>query len=459
MPSSLPGGVVMHDKKFQGLSGEIVTPNDPPYDTARQEWNQVVQEFPQVIVYCYDNKDVSNAIRWAREQGVGIRIRSGGHNYEGYSVGDKVLVIDISRMNGLRIDQTRNLVQVQGGVRNRRLYEFLSSRGYPFPGGTCPSMGVSGYTLGGGWGYSCRLFGLGCDNLIELELIDYKGKLLVASQLVNADLFWACRGAGGGNFGVVVSMTFKLPPKVDKVTLIEILYPHATPKSQEKFLDAWQQWVLYADDRIGLNARLYNSEAEGIATLARGIFYGTPQQAKEILQPFRDIGSLELTLQYISFSEAIKQIEETYPKSEKFKTISRFSYRIYSKKELQKLVRFIQRRPRGSISASLIVYALGGAVQDISNRATAFYYRKARYILAIESIWDKPRFAQANIDWVQEKFSYIKSITRGSYVNFPYSGLKDYEKAYFGKNKSRLKKIKRKYDPLNVFKFPQGIKK
>lgn len=448
----------MSDLNCTGLTGEIVTPDDPGYDIDRQEWNRAVQKYPRAIVYCFDQQDVRNAVCWAREHKAGIRIRSGGHSYEGYSTDNDVLVIDISEMNGLRLDKAKNILNVEAGVNNRELYEFIGSRGYPFPVGTCPAVGVSGYTLGGGWGYSSRMLGLGCDSLVELELIDYEGRLLIANKHRNSDLFWACRGAGGGNFGVVVSMAFKLPPKVDKVSLIEIYYPRTIPEVQAEFLDTWQRWLPDADKRIGLSASFYNAKAEGVATYVRGIFYGAPEEAKELLRPFTDISGAQLTVQYQSFLEAIRQIEDTYPDSEKFKSTGRFAYRLYGKEELEKLVGFIQERPRGSIFTALTVYAMGGAIEDIRSGDTAFYYRNARYIMGIQSIWENPTYARDNIDWVQKKFGYIQSITRGSYVNFPYSGLKDYEKDYFGQYKYRLEEIKRKYDPFDVFTFSQGIK-
>lgn len=196
-----------------GLTGDIVTPLDPIYSEARQGFNTAIQQFPLIIVYCATKTDVSNAVIWSRRHCVPIRIRSGGHNYEGYSNGDCTLVIDISQMNDMRIDEGLNELIVQGGVTNKLVYEFVASKGYPFPGGTCPTVGVSGYALGGGWGLSCRNFGLGCDSLKEIELINYEGITIKANRESHCDLFWACRGAGGGNFGVIVSMTFNLPPK------------------------------------------------------------------------------------------------------------------------------------------------------------------------------------------------------------------------------------------------------
>jgi len=151
------------------VTGKVITRKNPFYNEARQEWNRAIQRFPLAIVYCYNKKDVANAVIWARQRCVPIRIRSGGHNYEGYSTGNEVLVIDISNLNTLEISDTYLIVD--GGVNNNQLYDFVSSQGYPFPGGTCPTVGLSGLVSGGGWGLSCRLMGLGCDSLTELELI------------------------------------------------------------------------------------------------------------------------------------------------------------------------------------------------------------------------------------------------------------------------------------------------
>ncbi|MGL5086304.1 MAG: FAD-binding oxidoreductase, partial [Clostridium sp.] len=143
------------------------------------------------MVYCYDKYDVSNAICFARGKKIGFRIRSGGHNYEGYSSGNAIIIIDISRMNKVRVVEDWSIVKIQGGVDNKKLYEFVSSRGYPFPGGSCPTVRVAGYSLGGGWGYSTRYLGLGCDSIIQIEIVDYTGKLIIANEHCNSDLFWA----------------------------------------------------------------------------------------------------------------------------------------------------------------------------------------------------------------------------------------------------------------------------
>lgn len=442
---------------FKGLTGTVVTPLSPQYDEARQEWNRAIQKFPAVIVYCHNEKDVQNAVLWARQRDICLRIRSGGHHYEGYSTGNQVLVIDLSEMSTIQLNEQAKCVTVQGGVNNSQMYRFLGSRGYPFPGGNCPTVGLSGFTLGGGWGYGCRYLGLGCDNLLELRLVNYKGEILTANIHEHADLFWACRGAGGGNFGIVVSMTFRLPQKIDQVTLIEMSYPNAPSAAQAGFLDTWQKWLVGLDIRMGMQASIYNSIEEGMAIFGRGLFYGSPQEAAVLLLPFSQTPGLTVTLQYLPFLEAIAIIEESYPESEKFKSTGRFVFKQYSPRELSQIVDLIKERPVGSAFVSVSLYALGGAVSQVPWQNTAYFYRQAAYIMLIQSVWTDNQYARANRAWVEERFQYLKTITKGSYVNFPYSPLSNYERAYFGKNVPRLRVIKGSYDPCNIFCFPQSI--
>ncbi len=439
------------------LTGRVVTPDSPLYNKARQEWNRSIQKYPRAIAYCRDVCDVKNAVCWARQQCAGIRIRTGGHHYEGFSTGDGVLVIDTRPMKSLMINPEKRLVRVGGGIRNRELYHFVSSRGYPFPSGTCPTVGVSGLALGGGWGYSARRFGLTSDSLAELQLVDADGRVLTASEKCNPDLFWACRGAGGGNFGVVTSMLFRLPEKTGKVTLVEIYWPSAEEPVQEAFLDAWQDWIVSADERINLQASIYNSAEEGMAVFARGLFYGPPEEAKDIIAPLLAVPGAVPRLQYLTFLEAVTRVMNTYPPYEKFKSSGRFVFRKYDAEEIRRIVSLISTRAEGSVFARVGLYGLGGRVADVAPDDTAFFYRGAHYIILLDTVWEDQQFKDENLEWFEPRFEYLQSVTQGSYVNFPYSGLDDYMRAYYGANASRLIDVKREYDPDNVFRFPQSI--
>ncbi len=445
----------MSDMNFDGLSGKIITALSPEYNECRQQWNRAIQKYPAVIVYCYNKFDVVNAVTWSKTNGFAIRIRNGGHNYEGYSTGNGVVIIDLSNMNALSIHE--NLLKAECGVKNNRLYDYVSSFGYPFPGGNCPTVSLCGFTLGGGWGLSCRHFGLGCDSLVELELIDHNGALLTANSEINKDLFWACRGAGGGNFGVIVSMDFALPPKIDKVTFIEFNYPDTNPQMQAQFFDIWQNWLIEADERITLISGIYHSSKDNFAVRGRGLFYGTSEQAKIIMQPFAKLKGLSLNIQEMTFIEAIKKIEDEHPDFEMFKSTGRFVVKPLNTAEILQLVEILRDVPEGSLFSSLTLYALGGRVAEKNSSETAFFYRSAKYIIGLQSVWLNEQDAQTNIRWVDKNFKYLESVTQGSYANFPYGGLADYLEAYYGSNADRLRVIKKKYDPDNVFGFPQSI--
>ncbi len=450
----------MKSSEYYGLTGLIVTPEDPEYNELRQEWNRAIQKFPLALVYCYNKEDVANAVFWCSVFFVSLRIRNGGHNYEGYSTGNGVLVIDTSFLNHIEIEGEQ--VYVEGGVKNREFYNYLGAQGYPFPSGTCPTVGVSGLVLGGGWGLSCRKFGLTCDSLSELELVNYEGKIIKASCDKNHDLFWACRGAGGGNFGVIVSMKFRLPPKTEYVTYVEIYFPNTSLEIQTQFFRVWQSWLKDADESMSLIASIYHSKTDGFAVYGRGICYGTPEDAEFILMPFMSIPGFRLNTEYLTFVEAINKIEDSYPRYERFKSVGRFVVYPLSMQQMSTLTRFIRNVPPGSVYSSVSLYSLGGKVADVPEHKTAFYYRKAQYICLIQSVWEEDEFQEVNTDWVEERAAYLRDITQGSYINFPDSGLnfpdsglKNYMKAYYGGNAKYLYKVKRKYDPL-TFIFPKA---
>lgn len=441
---------------FYGLTGEVITPDNPFYHSARQEWNRAIQRFPLAIVYCYNKFDVSHAVIWARQHCVPIRIRSGGHNYEGFSTGNGVLVIDISRMNHIGIQ--KGFLFLEGGVKNEQLYDFIGPLGYPFPGGTCPTVGVSGYFTGGGWGLSCRLFGLGCDSLVELELVDGDGRIIRANARENPDLFWACRGAGGGNFGIVASMVFRLPEKVERVTYFEFYYPNTDLEKQATFLKAWQSWLPGLDVRMSLQANVYWHVTDGYAIYGRGLFYGTEAEARRLLLPILSLGGVQTAFKVLSFYEAIKLIGAQYPSSEKFQTAGRFVTEQLTDLEIERAASLIREVPQGSVYSALNLYSLGGKIKALNPRATAFFYRDAEYILAIQTVWEEDQYAEGNRQWLARRFPYVESITRGSYINFPYLGTANYMNAYYGGNANALRAVKYRYDPYNIFHFPQSIR-
>lgn len=448
----------MSKYNFKELTGDVVTRDDFRYEESRMSWNRAIEKYPLVIVYCKEKNDVRNSILWARKNNIPIRIRSGCHNYEGYSTGNDVVVIDVSKMNNIYIDEENGRVSIEGGVRNREIYEATGSRGYPFPGGGCPTVGVIGLVLGGGWGYSSRLLGLSCDSLVELELIDYNGDLILANEVKNSDLFWACRGAGGGNFGVVVSMTFNLPKKIDMVTLINMDFPNIDLEEKIEFIKMWQDEYKTLDKRANFKLGIYNSEEKGKGIKLTGLFYGDKEEAKKLVEPFKKIPSFgEFSLDYTTVLDANRKIQDSHPEYEKYKSSGRVVFRDYSKEEIKEIIELVDDRAKGAYYAAVSFYGLGGAVRDKNNEETAFAFRDANFIIGFQSVWEDSKFEINNKAWVVEKFKHIIDITEGSFINFPCGELDNYEEDYFGEHVNRLREIKRKYDPLNIFNFPQSI--
>lgn len=437
--------------KYCGLTGKIVVPGEPEYEEARQEYNIAVDAYPAIIVYCFTDNDVANAIRWSRKKEIKLRVRSGGHNYEGYSTGTNKLVIDTSFMNDIRVNNGAGTVKVQAGTRLLPLYERLYEYGYPFPGGTCPSVAISGLVLGGGIGLSTRYFGLTADSLIEAEMVDACGKLLTANHDCHSDLFWALRGAGGGNYGVITAYKFRLPESVEKITLIQLRWDN-DKSARNQFLRIWQEWLPCLDRRFSAFGGIFK-----LGAWLNAFYYGRPEKAREILGPFLNIPGISVeTIRYLPFIDAVKIIGAGYPKREAFQSVGRFVQRRFLPGELGRIIDIIDSAPSDRDS-SVRVYSLGGAVRDKEPDATAFFYRNASFIMAVTSVWESEAEASVHKQWVKTGFNYIYTITCGSYVNFPYSQTPDYERAYYGEHIQRLRHIKKKYDPHNIFSFPQGI--
>ncbi|QDR82611.1 putative FAD-linked oxidoreductase YvdP [Sporomusa termitida] len=434
----------------KGLTGRVVVPSDSQYEQARQGYNKAINKYPAAIVYCLDYCDVANAILWSREQGVELRVRSGGHDYEGYSIGTCSLVIDTSPLNGIKINLADNTVNVQAGTRLLSLYEYLYKFGYTFPGGTCPTVAISGLVLGGGIGLSTRYLGLTADSLLEANMIDFAGRRLTANCCCNSELFWALKGAGGGNFGVVTDYKFKLK-KVDGITVIQLRWDD-NRAARNSFLQVWQGWLPHLDRRLSLFGGIYKEGA-----WVNAFFYGPPEEARQILQPLLNIPGLTLSnIAYVPFIEAVKIIGAMYPKREAFQAAGRFVQRHFSQAELEQILGIMDKAPSDR-NSSIRVYSLGGAVRDIGAAETAFTYRQANYIIAIASAWEETDAAEAHREWVKAGFDYIYTITRGSYINFPYSQTPHYQQAYYGSNLRRLQCVKQTYDPYNLFRFPQSI--
>lgn len=449
------------DLDFSEFKGKIVSEESSYYEEATLSWNRAVKSKPKAILYCYNEDDVVTAIKFIKKNNLEFRIRSGGHSYEGYSTGDDLIVIDISNLKYIKIDEENKKVTFGGGIRNQEAYESLGNKSYPFPGGGCPTVGIVGLILGGGWGYSSRYFGLAADSLIEATIINYEGEKIIVNKDLNSDLFWALKGIGGGNVGVITSVTLALKDKVDKGTLIRINYKNLSKDRATEVIEILQK--LYKDLNVKINMKtvMYNSKKDGIGIKLIGLFYGNKEECENILKPILDLGAYiknkDLDLDYLSILECNNIIQFSHPDYESYKSTGRFLYEDLKKEEIEKLYEIIRNKAKGSVYNAVSLYGMGGNIKNVKNEDSAFYYRDSKFILGFQSVWEEDIYAEINKKWVVNNFNFIKSITKGSFVNFPLKELENYEDEYYGGNLERIKEVKKTYDPENFFDFPQVV--
>ncbi|GGG06065.1 FAD-binding protein [Paenibacillus albidus] len=433
-----------------GLSGRIVEQGEPGYEEARRIYNLRFHKFPRLIVYCQAPIDAANAVIWAKQHHMDFRVRCGGHSYEAYSSLDGGLVIDVSELTHIEIDKAAGTARIGAGVRLKSLYDALWKQGLTLPGGSCPSVGVAGLTLGGGYGFLSRAFGLICDAVQEIEVADAYGKLIRANDMLRSDLFWACRGGGGGNFGIVTSFAFRVYP-IGDVAQFTASWDYS---DLEKVIRFWQNWAPHTDSRLTSNLNL---PAEGLGDIgANGVFIGIEKELRSLVRPFQEaIPPKQLTFRSSTWIEAIRRLGGKEVKQVKFKNSSTYAYKPLSADALQALSKNLQNAPGPSNLVSFVAHR--GAISEVASEATAFPHREALFVLQYQSYWQKDRDASANIQWIEQFRSSMLPYTHGAYANYCDSLIPDWPKAYYAENLAKLKQIKQIYDPDNLFRFEQSI--
>src|SRR5215213_3232212 len=362
------------------LTGRIIWPQDPGYDEARQSFNARFSRFPAAVVVCDNKEDVENAVRWARQEGMPVRARSGGHSYEAYSVVDGGLVIDVGGLTDIDVDMSRGEAVISAGVRLLDCYRRLWEHGVTIPAGTCPGIGIAGLSLGGGIGFLSRQYGLTCDNLVAIELVDADGRVLRVSEEEHPDLFWALRGGGGGNFGIATAFTFRVHPIGDVVTCT-VSWPW---DDVAEVLDAWQRWAPFADERLCVALAVAPPSAGTIS--ATGLFTGAETELPPLLEPLLQAGTPGApVIQSLPYFTAVEQFAGPSITSVRFKNASALAYNPLPDEAIATLVEHLRAAPFESDLVGF--FPLGGAVATIEPAATAFPHRQAHFDLQYQAYW------------------------------------------------------------------------
>jgi FAD/FMN-containing dehydrogenase len=441
-------------EEFQSL-GRVITSDEPGYAQACQEWNARFTPQPEEIVYCQSAQDVSAALRSALDRGLPFRARCGGHSYEGFSMVDAGVVIDVSDLSAISVNEDRTVAVIGSGGRLKDIYSKLWQVGVTIPGGTCPPVGISGLTLGGGLGMLVRSRGLLQDSLLAIEMVDAQGRILTADSSNNSDLFWACKGGGGGNFGIVTSLTFRVEP-ISYVTVFSITWKWSDFAAA---LDAWQKWAPDSDERISVLFVLL-PETAGVIT-SFGEFVGTSEELRPMLDPVLNAGQpTQISIQTMTYIQAVDTIatmegDASTTTTNRVKAATSFAAETLDAQAIQTLQEWMAKAPAG---AAPVIYALGGAISRVAPQDTAFVHRNARLLLAFQSNWTNASEDQANVEWIEGIHQAMQPFTTGgAYVNIPDRKLENWLYAYYGDNLPKLMEVKRRYDPDNVFNFEQSI--
>jgi FAD/FMN-containing dehydrogenase len=436
--------------ELAALTGRVIWPQDPAYEEARQSFNARFSRFPSAIVVCDNTNDVRHAVRWARQEGMPLRARSGGHSYEGFSTVDGGLVVDVGGLTGIEVDVSRGEAVIGAGVRLLDCYRRLWEHGVTIPAGTCPSVGIAGLTLGGGIGFLSRQYGLTCDNLLAVELVDANGDVLRASESEHADLFWALRGGGGGNFGIATAFTFRVHP-IGDVTICTVTWPW---DDVAEVLDAWQRWAPFVDERLTVGF-VVPDRSEGVV-VASGQFTGSAAELPPLLEPLLRAGTPNTpVIQSVPFLTAVEQFAGPPVTHSTFKNTGAFIYEPWSDEAIATFVEHMRASPT---TANVVgFFPWGGAIAAVDPAATAMVHRRALLDVQYQAYWHDAADEEADVAWVRAIRTAMLPFTTGDYVNYIDADIADWATAYYGANLARLRQVKAEYDPDDLFNGPQSI--
>ncbi|MGW1719505.1 FAD-binding oxidoreductase [Streptomyces sp. NPDC002156] len=458
------------------LDGPLVRPGDASWAAARQLYNTRFDGLkPAAVAYVSHADDIRTALSYARAHSVPVAIRNGGHSYAGWSSGNGRLIIDVSKLN--RVRASGGTAVVGAGSKLIDVYRALTAKGVTIPAGSCPTVGVSGLTLGGGHGVVSRAYGLTCDSLTQATLITADGRELTANATTNKDLFWALRGAGNGNFGVVTELHFRTHPAPQAVSA----YMSWPWRKAAAVMKAWQEWGPTQPDEIWSSLHVANT-AGGTPTISITAFslggYTDLQNAVDRLADRIGSPAASVSLKRRSYEESM----EVYAGCSSFATnaqchlpgstpgrspqgaLGRETYaarsdfydRSLSATGIQTLLAEMTSVRGGS--GSIAFTALGGAVNRVSPTATAFVHRRSRMLAQYIVSWRAGTTGSTAQSWLTKAHQSMSPYASGAaYQNYTDPTLKNWRKAYYGDAATRLQKLKHQYDPDRVFTYPQAL--
>jgi FAD/FMN-containing dehydrogenase len=438
---------------FRGhLRGPLLMVGEEGYDGARLIWNRAFDRKPALIARCAGAADVTAAVNFARTQGLLTAVRSGGHSLSGQSVCDGGLIIDLSSMGGIRIDPIAKRGRIEAGVRLAQFDREAQAFGLAAPLGTVSDTGAAGLTLGGGFGRLCRKHGLACDNLVSADLVTADGRFVKASAQENPDLLWALKG-GGGNFGVVTSLEYRLHSAGPMVYGGGLVYPFAQARD---VLRGFADFIATAPDELFLFTFLAPAPEHQRVVVFDVAYCGPLADAERVVAPLRKLGKpVKDGLGPTPYVELQRSGDAGNPPGRYY--IKGGYVRHITPELTDSLVDYLESSP---VDNSLVGFAqFGGAISRVKPDATAYWHREASHEVIVIGFWGDPGGAEPTTQWVRGAFKKLEPFIDGYYVN--HGGYDESERrirANYGDNYTRLAALKKRYDPGNLFRLNANIK-
>jgi len=445
------------------LKGRVILPNEAGFASLSYANNGRYRlDTPWAIAECLTAEDIRQSILWAREQGVPFAPRAGGHNFAGYS-STSGLLISLTNMKAIELDVKTGVITVSAGVQNRDLASFLRGGDWLLPSGTCPAVGVSGLVLGGGVGHNSRWGGLTADHLLSTTLVTAKGEQMVCSATQNADLFWACRGAAGRNFGIHSAFTFQLR-RLPRSEILAFGFEFQGAEALTQALAACNKLNQNAPDTLSCAFICSSAPEHHVSGAVYGQYIGSKDDGLSILAPLMIAKPSDVYAEMLPWWRAQAYLtDEEGPSHKSYWSRNRLMREPLSDAAIALMVTQLVAFPHSSSQQADItfLYWLGGAVNRVAPRDTAFVHRNSQGIARFTANWAYNADASppADVaDWMAQVWDQSSSLlTANSYQNFPDPALQNWQQAYYGENLTRLMQIKKKYDSDNVFNFAQSI--
>lgn len=442
------------------VRGAVVRPDNAAYEQARRVYNHMIDARPAAIVRCADVDDVVAVVTYAAQTGTALSVRGGGHSVPGFGTADGAVVADLAGLATVVVDPVARTARVGGGATWADVNDATAAHALATTGGIVSTTGVGGLTLGGGIGYLCRGYGLSCDNLLSAQVVTADGSVLTASEHEHPDLFWALRG-GGGNFGVVTEFTFRLHPVgdiyggpmffelSDAVALLSYFrdFIREAPREYGGF-PAFQiapPLPFVPPDRVG----------EPFVAIV-SCWTGSVAEGERLVQGFRDVatpvaehvGVMPYAALNSAFDALVPAGLQHYWKAAFVSELTDEAIRAH--------VEHGARVP--TVNSTVHLYPINAACHDVADDATAFGHRDATFAPVIAGMWPDPADNAANTTWVKDYYAAVAPHSEaGGYVNFASPDDQDRVADNYGAGYPRLREIKRRYDPTNLFRFNQNI--